>query len=253
MKKAIITISVLIIISLLLFIAIRPSEENERKTVSIGKMDLKSFDLYEVLKNVTGEKPENLNLYFEDYSMTVNDKNNVISLNFSFIEQETFKDKKTSVHLYGINDELIVKTEFLDDGKDLTIKEYIYTIFNIGNYRNTRSRLYVEDYLHQDELSDLLKSLKKPFIDDINKSKENFHIELFSRAYYTVYNNDTEAYLVDCNSGFITNVDDKSNNSRIEPVIKDGKVDAYKVRKLGGVITYSNVSGSLKYYFLNED
>lgn len=255
MKKTIITISILLIITLLFAFALKPSEDNQKKIINVGKMNLQSFDIYEVLRQITVAKPENLNLFFEDFSMTVTNKKNIISLNFSFIEEQAIRDKKTNVHLYGVNDKLIVKTDLLDDGRDFSIKEYIFSIFNIGNTRSKRSRLYAKDYLHQDELSDLLTNLKQTFIDDIDREKEQLHIELLFRAYYTINNyNDIEIYLVNTTAGDITNIKEISNHHSIEPIFEDDNIKGYKINNLKGICSYTNGSaGKLKYYFLDEN
>lgn len=253
MKKIILVISILLIASLLFIFQFKPSDDNQRKMVNIGKINLQNFDLYDVLEKVTDDNRENLNLFFEDFTMTVTDKNNVVSLNFSFIEDQGFRDKKTNVHLYGINDKLIVKSELLDEGKDFSIKEYIFSIFNIGNTGSQHSPFYVQNYMHQDDLSDLLTNLNQTFIDDINTEKDRLHIELLPRANYTIYNNDMEIYIVNTVTGNITTVENLSNDNNIQPVYEGDIIKSYKVNNLRGLCSYTGSAGKLKYYFLEEN
>ncbi|MCT4564148.1 MAG: hypothetical protein N4A68_07475 [Maledivibacter sp.] len=255
MKKIIIAISILLIATLSFLFFLKPSEDNQKNMVSIGKMNIQSFDLYNVLEKVTGDDPSNSDLFFEDFSMTVTDKKNVVSLNFSFFEDRGFGREKTNVHLYGINDTLIVKNESLDDGKDFSIKEYIFSIFNVRNTRNQRKGLYAEHYFHQDSISALIENLRESFIDDINTEKDRLHIDLMPRAYHTIFNNDNdiEIYLVNIYTGNITNIKDIRNDKNIQTVFEKGILKSYKINNLGGLCSYTDSNGKFKYYFFEEN
>lgn len=256
MKRTMITISILLTFVLLVSFAfiLKPSQENKRKIVKVGIMNLETFDLNDVLKKVTGENPENLDLYIDDFSMTVNNRKRIISLNFSFAEEQTFKDIKTKVHLHGVNHELIIKTELLDNGKNISIKDYLFSIFNIGNSRSLTGYSYVSNsnYFHNDQFIDLFANLKQNFIDDIDDKKEKLHIEILPKAFYTIYNNHSETYLVNTATGAITNIENITNDNRIKVVLEDNEVEAYKIDNLQGISSYTGSAGKMKDYFLDE-